>query len=402
MPIVKKNIVILGGGFAGVKCALDLAKASSGVAEQYQIILIDKNNYHTYQGLLHEIATANLERLKKLDFEKLEETVAVPFEAIFSKSKVKFQKAIVKEIDLKNNLVRLSNNRLLSFEYIVFALGSETNYFNIPRASEKSFGFKNVAEAMNIRNALDEIFYTKKQKEKIKIVIVGGGLSGCELAGELSYFIKKLSQIRNFPLEQVEISIIEAQKQILQGAREAIIKLVLGRLKFLKINLILEQAISEVTEKEILTKKGERIEYDILIWTAGIQGNSLTNQIRLTANTFLQIDSLQNIFGAGDNILSPVVATAQSAIDQGEIVAKNILRNINKKTLLAYKPRQPFFVIPLGSKYAIADLKIIILQGWSAWLLKYLISLKYFLSILPPKKALTLWFSGFKLFMKND
>lgn len=401
MPAIKKNIVILGGGFGGVKCALDLAKTPLGGAEQYQIIIIDKNNYHTYYPMLYEVATANLERLKKFDFEKLEETVAIPFKEIFLKSRVKFQKAVIKEVDLKNNLVRLNNNNLLTFEYLVFALGSETNYFNIPRASEKSFGFKSVEEAMNIRNALNEIFYNKKQKEKIKIVIVGGGFSGCELAGELSYFIKKLSKIRNFPLDQVEISVIEANKQVLPGAKEEVIKLVQERLKSLKINLVLEQTIKDVSE----------IEFDILIWTAGIQANfliksisnlPLTNKSCLIVNEYLQISHFKNIFGAGDNILCPIIATAQSAIDHGKIVAKNILRDINKESLIAYQPRQPFFVIPLGSKYAVADLKIIILKGWLAWLLKYLVSLKYFLSILPIKKALTLWFLGFKLFMKND
>lgn len=416
---IKKNIVILGAGFGGLKCALGLAKK---VPNQYQVILIDKNKYQNYHAMLYEIATANLDRLRRFDFEKLKETAAFPFKEIFTlrqaQGKIKFQQDTVQEIDLKNNLVILRPDKILPFEHLVFALGSETNYFNIPRASEKSFSLKNIQDAMNIRNALDEFFYTKKQKEKIQIVIAGGGFAGCELASELSYFVKKLSLIHNFPLERVTITIVEASKRILPGAREEILNLALERLKSLKIRLLLEQPIQEISEKEVITQKGEKIEFDQLIWTAGVQANSLLKMIGglplaknscLVVNSHLQIGSFQNIFGVGDNIYcfdpktqKPVIATAQAALDQAKVVSKNILQSIQKKPLITYRPHQPFFVIPLGGKYALVDLKILILKSWPAWLFKHLVNLKYFLSILPIQKALTLWISGLTIFQKND
>ena len=414
MANTEKNIVILGGGFGGLRCALKLSKK---LPENYNLILIDQNKYHTYYPMLYEVATANLAHLRRFDFSRLKQTVAIPFNEILKDKKVKFERSSIKNINLEKRSILLSRNKILNFQYLVLALGSETNYFDIKNAN-KSFSLKSVEDAMNIRNSIDELFYTKKQKERIGIVIAGGGFTGCEFAAELSCFIKKIAHTHNFPKNNVELTIIEAGANILPGAKDNITRLAIQRLKSLKIKVLFEESIQKIKGAAIITSKNQKIEFDMLIWTAGVKANSIIKTIknlelakndRAPVNQYLQISNHPDFFGIGDNIYylnpknqKPILATAQAALNEANVVAKNIIALIKKEPLETFKPKEPFFIIPLGSTYAIADIKIGIIKNVPAWILKHFVNLKYFISILPLKKSLTLWINGFKIFRKND
>lgn len=418
---MKNKILILGAGFGGIRVALDLTRYIQEI--DGEIILINKNNYQDFYIDLYEIATAFIKeqskkRQIKLDFSNLKMAGAIPLKEIFKNKKVKIIVSEVRDVSIKDKLVYLSSGQKIKFDFLVLALGSQTNYFNIPNLENKSLGLKSVNDAINIRNAIDELFYRKNKDEEIRIVIGGGGFTGCELAGELVCYLKKLSRLHNHNQDRVVLAIVEACPELLSGAGLAIRKAAKKRLEKLGIKFFFNSKIVNVLEKELVLADNSKIPFDLLLWTAGIKPNDIilkSSEINkaknncAVVNKFLQVESYKNIFAIGDNAYCfdeknqcPVSATAQAAIAQGKIVAKNIRNLILNKELIEYKPRLPKFLIPLGGKYALADFRLFILKGFLPWLLKRIVVLKYYLSILSVYKAIKFWLKGFKIYLKND
>lgn len=415
-----QKIVILGAGFGGLRTALDLA---SYHLENSKIILVDKTPHHDFHADLYEVAGAYVQekknkKLLKLQFENVYGSVAVPLKKILHGKNIEFIQDEVLDLKPKERRIILKNRSGLDFDYLILALGSQTNFFNIPNLEKIAFSLKTVNDALNIRDTLDEIFYRKKKLKKINIVIGGGGFTGCELAAELSDFVRKLAFRHKHPEKLVEIAVVEACPQILNGTENAVWQKAQERLVRFGIMLILNSTIVNVSPKTLTLKNKKIIPFDILIWTAGVKSNPLVKKLLsakfekggcIVVNQYLQILPFENIFGVGDNIYCfdgknrcPVPQTATAAIAQGKTCALNIYRKIKGLPLAPYIPSLPKFVIPLGGKFAIADLGFICFSGFLGWLVRRLISLRYFLSILPPPEAFSTWFFGTWIFLKND
>jgi len=412
------KIVILGAGFAGVRVALDLAKA----APNLDIALINKTTYHEFPPDFYEVATATLPEPKgkqfcPVRFENLKGSVAIPLEAIFQKTKVKVITDAVISLDFKIRKVFLKSGKKYDYDILVLALGSQTNYFGIKNLERYSLALKSVDDALNIRNEIDEIFARKKMNEKINIVIGGGGFTGCELAGELVGYLKTLGKIHSHKQYNVKLSVVEANPGLIQGASESVQRAVEKRLRSLGIDIYLNSKITTVEQSKFYTKPNLTLSYDILIWTAGIRSNNLVDRLNgvHTEKTCLVIDkslrlvSYKNIFAIGDIAFCydeeksyQAPATAQTAVDQGKHVAKNIIRLIKNEPFLLYKPKKPKFVVPLGGKFAVGEISSLVLEGIEAWWLKRAAALGYFVSILPATKAFQIWSSGNKFFVGND
>ncbi len=261
-----KKALILGAGFGGVRCALDLEKSAP---KDLEITVIDKNDYHTFQPALYEVASTfyagENPKKQKFDFQKIKRGAAVPLAEIFRGRNIKFVQAEIKNVDVASKKVALSSGESMDFDFLVLALGSETNYFGIPHMSEKSYPLKTVEDALNIKTAIDELFYNKKSGEEIKIAIGGGGVAGSELAAELAGDIRKLAKKHRHLKDKVSLTIIEASPNVLGRAAPWVIDIAQKRLQELGVKVLVSKKIIDVSDHEVLLDGNEKVPFDVAI-----------------------------------------------------------------------------------------------------------------------------------------
>ncbi|OGY12460.1 MAG: hypothetical protein A3A77_00590 [Candidatus Blackburnbacteria bacterium RIFCSPLOWO2_01_FULL_40_20] len=401
------KILVLGGGFAGVRAALDLSK----LLPNGDITLISKSSYHCFVPDLYEIATAIIKNEHRADFKNLRGTVNIPLDEIFGKTKVKVIIDEIKNIDLVRQVVNTTKENL-EYNYLVICLGSTTNYKNIEGAQNFSHPFKTTEDALNIRNDIDEL--VSKSPRPIEVVIAGGGFTGCELSAELSGFLSKLSTTHKKGLGK--IAVLQSKDAILSGMSKWAQDEALKRLKKLKVIILTNHKIQKITQAEIVCENQERLTFDYLIWTTGIKsaftninGIKLNNRGQIKVSKTLNIENFPDVFAVGDiaefwdekgNALVP--QTAWVAIGQAKIAARNIASSYNNLKLKKYSPLSPVFIVPVGQKFAISNMFGLNTKGLFVWFARRLVSLKYLTSVLSPNKALLLWLQGARIYIKND
>ncbi len=413
-----KEVVIVGGGFGGVRAARRL----SAWGRDIHITLIDKERYHTFHPELYEVATANLPEAgfsAPGEFYELRSTASYPLEDIFAHDlNVTVLHDAVTAIDFKKQEVGLASNKSHSYDILVLGMGSETNYFNIPHLYEYALPLKTLWDALQIRNELDELFRSKPKHERIHLVIGGGGFTGCEFAGELCMYARDLATSHGRAPELTDITIVEGSPMLLPGVDSWTQQKAKKRLERLCVKFIFERPIAGVEAKKIILKDGATVSFDCLIWTAGVRANELTTtfadikpekNLCMAVDEYLRIMPYTNVFSVGDVTYCVDPATGKSlpmtatvALREGRFVAENIKRMLTKKELRKYKPSYPGFVIPLGGKYAIFEIHQFHIAGIFPWILKNIISLKYWVGILGLRRGVTMWWHGAKLFLKND
>lgn len=341
-----KDVVILGGGFAGISAALTLAKS-----KEVNIIVFDKNNFHTFTPCLYEVATS----------EEPQKNVVIPYKDIFNNA-VKFRCGIVKKISGEENKVILDNDIELRYDYLIFALGSESSDFGIPGIKEFGLPLKTLEDAILIKKVL---------KDAKKIIVGGGGFSGTEIACELATHKSHL-----------EISLIQGSNILLKELGDGISDLAKKKLEDGNVKLILGEHIKKITEDVVELEGGRVFPYDVFLWTGGVRSNNLLGKIEV--NEFLQVNSFTNIFAAGDSVSPGVV---RRAMKMGKVAAENILRNITGKKLISYSYHNVGYLIPLGSHFATLAMGKYHVSGIFAYVIQQLILLNYLREILPLFKA---------------
>ncbi len=407
-PQEKKNIVILGGGFAGVRAALDLGSFLHD-RDEYEIILIDRKDYHLYHAGLYEAATTEH---GAVDAKKVKETVSIPFAEIFGRSKVKVFKAYIDRIDLRDGKI-VTDSRILSYDYLIIAMGSVADYYGIPNLDKYGFCLKSLEDAIMIRNRVEDLVVKKDQAQ---IVIGGGGFAGTEFAGELYNLIKKECEHHDKNLANFKILLVEGSTGFLPGLPQKVSELVDKRLTGM-IETKFSTLITDAGSNYVTLNNKERRDCDLLIWTGGVRSCRLPVDVDLERDKkdrtatleSLNLKAFPNVFIAGDNLCfidptskKPVPQTAQEAIRQGHLAAKNVFRSIKQSLLLPYHAGAVRFAIPVSGKFAIYYTPNLIISGFFGWLMRRLVDLRYFLGILPFSKAIGYWFFENKIFMKND
>ncbi len=426
-----KKIVILGAGFGGLKAAQVINKGirKLGLEEKYEISLIDRNSYHTYYPTLYEIATTSKNLANQLDLKKI---VTVPLADIFKDSPINVIQNKVTELDLIGGDIHSETGEKYGFDYLVLALGTEANYFDIPGLKENSLTLKTFMDAIQIRDSVWNLIEGAPKGGQFNIIIGGGGSTGVELAGELKSWLCQLSDDKT-SLCNVNLQIVQATPTVLPGFHPRIINKVTKRLNSIGIEIIAGEGITKVDKSKISLSSGRLLPYDILIWTGGVKASSLMGTLPLkkeargraevAGNMFClpQTPDLElsgKIYAIGDSVCiydtitkKPIQQVAEAAIEQGKIAAHNILEDIKFAEHLSDKPRHKIFiprheypyVIPVGGKYVVAKIGPIIISGFSGWILKGLIELYYLiLNVLPIRKALPIWLHGLRIFVQND
>lgn len=409
----KKNIVILGAGFGGITAALALAKKKQTISPEYNIILIDRHHHQLYTPALYEIASIPRENAPDTS---LKSAILIPVADIVAKKPIQFICDEILGLDRNAKKIILKNTEL-PYEFLVNALGSETNYFNIPGLKEESFPLKTFDDAVRLRNKIEDWV---QKKDAIKIVVGGAGASGVELVAEFVNFVCDIQKNINTNSHcKIELLLIESSSDILQGFDKWVIAKTKKRLARLGVRIKTNATIASIKKQELDFANGAKESFNILIWAGGVQGPAILKQfgLPLSIKGALVIDEYlragnpkERIFAIGDNSSlinpktgKPLIWNVPVAEAEGRLVAKNIFREIRGKPLKKFIPLKKYpFILAIGKKYAIADLVVIQVCGFFGWCLKQLAELRYLLFILPFSKAIKTWLACMRIFTSND
>ena len=385
----KKRVVILGGGFAGLKLAKSLKKSD------FQIVLIDKNNYHQFQPLFYQVATAGLEP----------SAISFPLRKAFQNQQhIHFRITSLQKIDAENQAIHTDIGRL-AYDYLVVAIGADTNYFGNQNIKRHATPMKSLGEAINLRNTILTNFEKALNETDSKVVdsllnfvIVGGGPTGTELAGALAE-MKNYMLPKDYPeldFSRMKIYLLEAAAKVLNGYSE--ISSVKGKkyLEKLGVQVMTDTFVKDYDGKSVLLADRKTLATDTLIWAAGIKGNpvhGLGTEIigrggRLKVDAYNTVENHPNIFAIGDIALMTTEKyenghpqVAQVAIQQADLLAKNLKRTIKGQPLKAFKYLDKGSLATVGRNLAVADLPFVSFQGFPAWVLWLFVHLMAILGV---------------------
>lgn len=413
-----KHIVIIGGGFGGIRCALDIVR---GRGEDFKVTVIDRSASHIFTPALYEVASAYPRAEGKYSL-KLRQCVSVLYSKIFENRKVSHIVGEVVSVDISEKIIYIQDKGGLPYDYCVISAGNQATDFGTLGVSEHAYFFKTIDDSLSVNNRIHELFdeYRKGLRDKpLQILVVGAGFTGVELASELASCLYKLGKRYGLGRNFFSIMLFEAAPQMLPmlSAKERLT--ISSRLTKIGVGVSEHSPIESVSEGHIKLVDGHTAKGDMIIWTAGTKPNQLLSKIpnlpltdhgRVSVNENLQVQGVPSLYAVGDAIefidsktQQPVPALAYMAIDQAKVVAFNIKRAITGKTLKIYNPKSQIWIAPVGGKFAVAHLSSsITISGIAGWVIRYLTDLKYFASILPFSRAVKLLKKDIILFSSND
>lgn len=373
----QKRVVIVGAGFGGLVLARRLSQSAD-----FQIVLIDKNNYHQFQPLFYQVAMAGLEP----------SSIAFPLRKVFqSKKNVHVRVTEVLKINPDSNTVETGLGAI-EYDYLVLATGADTNFFGMQNMMNYAMPMKSVAEALAIRNRMLQNFEDALSVETLEerlglmnIVIVGGGPTGVEIAGTLAE-MKRHILPKDYPelnFDAMQIYLYESSLEVLEVMSDQASKKAKEYLIDLGVNLRLGVRIADFDGKYAYTNTGDRLRTNNLIWAAGVKANGLEGIPtmvygrggRVKVNRFSQVEGFENVFALGDVALMTEEKfpnghpqLAQPAMQQGEWLAKNMNRLLQGQELKPFNYKDLGSMATVGRNLAVVDLPFWKFQGFFAWL----------------------------------
>ena len=370
------RVVIIGGGFAGVNLAKSLAN------KPVQVVLLDKHNYHTFQPLLYQVSTAGLEP----------DSIAYPLRKIIRKHKNSFFRlAEVTKIDTETNEV-LTNIGALSFDYLVIATGTKTNFFGNTTIESNSMAMKKVPQALNIRSLILQNFEKatiatseEDRKALLNFVIVGGGPTGVELAGAIAELKNHIVPI-DYPdlnTKYMEIHLLEGNDRLLPPMSKHASKKAEQFLRDLGVQVHCNTFVKDYDGISVITNSNLELKSETLIWAAGVTGAPV-NGInvdsiqergnRYKVNSYNQVEGYEHIFALGDIAFMATESypnghpqVAQPAIQQGKLLGNNLLKLIKDKPMKPFVYKDKGSMATVGRNKAVVDLKHFKFAGFFAW-----------------------------------
>lgn len=377
---MEKHVVILGAGFAGLHAVRELSKEPN-----VRVTLVDRNNYHLFQPLLYQVASAGLEAPQ----------IAFPVRAYLRRYKnARFLMGNAEGVDTAASVLMV-DGKAVPYDYLMVGTGTRTNDFGLPGISQYGFGMKDLDDAMRIRDrvlsACEEAVRTadpQRRKALLTFAIIGGGPTGVELAGALGE-IRRHVISRDYPelnASEMRIILVENSPRILGAFHESSAQYAQGFLASLGVELLFNQQVVEINAYGIQLKSGQFIPSFSPIWTAGVTGQAVPGLAtvrgnRIATHTTLQSEQSPNIFVAGDmNYLEykesrPYPQVAPVAMQQGTLAARNILAELRGQPAQNFQYRDKGNMATLGRSHAIAEMGNLRLRGfiaWSAWLAVHL------------------------------
>lgn len=390
LPITtNQTIVILGGGFAGLKLARQLRRTD------YQVILLDKNNFHQFQPLFYQVATAGLEP----------SAISFPLRKIFHNTpNVTFRMAEALKVDQDAKRI-YTNVGYIDYDFLVLALGADTNYFGMKNIMENSAPMKSVSEALYIRNKIISnyeravnIADLELRKSMMNVVIVGGGATGVELAGAMAGLRNNILP-KDYPqldFKNMKVVLAEAGPNLLAGMSAEASQKALEYLRELGVEVLLNAAVEDYDGMTMQIKGLEPIQTQTVLWAAGVKPNHIAGirEDQVGKNGRLKVDAYNKLVGTeaiyviGDLCIQesekypkghPQVA--QVAMQQAANLAKNFSSMLANKPLKEFKYKNLGSMATVGRQLAVVDLPFMKFQGFFAWIVWLLVHLMAILGV---------------------
>jgi len=400
------RIVVIGGGFAGLRTAVELDKRRARLKDR-SITLIDPSPAHAYSPLLYKVATSELEAPTDARGEGLRRGATVSFETCskpHKRERFSFRRGTVAEIDHADRSVILSDGERIPFDDLVVAIGGEGTTYGIPGVKEHAVPMRTIDDAVRLRARLHDLFVSYRSPDPFRVVVVGGGPAGVEFAAETARRLRLAC----------DITVLEAGDDVLSMCSPGIRRFARQRLVDLGVNVRAQTAVKEVRIHSVLiserTGAVSEMRADLVMWAAGSKPNSASKNWGMPVDErgYITIDrsfavaGMKNVYALGDcaAFIQPktnarVPALAQAASREAGLVAENIARHLERKALTLWNPPEKWFtIVPLGGPYAVIDLLRARLRGRLAYFVLKIVYLTYFLSILPPGLAWSQWRAG--------
>lgn len=403
------RIVIIGGGFGGITLAQGLRKSP------FQVVLLDKNNYHTFQPLLYQVATGGLEP----------DSIAFPLRKMFTnQSNLVFRVAEVGQVQHEEKYLETSIGRI-EYDYLVLATGSVTNFFGMKDIEANAHGMKSIPESLDLRSIIlqnfEEALETpdKGQHDLMNFVVVGGGPTGVETAGALAE-LKRHVLPNDYPeldFNQMDVTLIEAGDQLLAGMSDKSSEDAKEDLENLGVRVMTSTMVSGYDGNMVSIKGGEKLQAATLIWAAGIKGavvsgvkeEEIGRGGRIKVNAYNEIEGMEDVYAIGDLAYMSTEAypnghpqVAPAAIQQGANLAKNLERKATGAPLTAYSYFDKGSMATIGRNRAVVDFRKIHLSGFIAWAGWMFVHLMYLIGFRNKAVVLVNWLWSYLTYDKGN
>lgn len=392
--MAKKNIVVVGAGYAGVSATKFMAKKLKKDHDT-TITLIDKHSYHTMMTELHEVAGGRVEP----------SAIQYDLQRLFSRKKnVQLVTDTVTAIDKDKKVVQTAAGTY-PFDYLILGMGGEPNDFGTPGVKEHGFTLWSFDDSVRIREHIEKTVAKAAiepdaaiRQAMLSFVVCGSGFTGIEMIGELIEWKERLAKEYKLDPSEITLKVIEAMPTILNMLDRNDAAKAERYLKAKNVDLVLNAPIVEVAKDHIKLKDGSVIPTHTLIWTAGVKATSDAADFglesargnRLVANEYMEAKGYEdkNIYVVGDLVFyeefpnTPTPQIVQAAEQTGHTAAANIVASINSSEKHKYQGNYQGFMVSIGSKWGVANLfNKIHLSGFLAIIMKHIVNLKYFFDI---------------------
>ena len=370
------HVVIVGAGFAGLTAAKKLRNAP------VRITLVDRNNYHLFKPLLYQVAIAGL----------VPSQVAYPLRTIFRNQKnLTFQMGEVTSIDFESRYVKL-NGSVIAYDYLILAVGGETNFFGMESVQQNGFQLKDIESAVDTRNHLLKMFEdasreadAEKRKTMLTFVVVGGGPTGVETSGALSELISHVMK-REYPtldIYETRVILLEAGNALIASYPDELRKATHRLLGKKNVEVMFNAKLTDYNGQRVVLADETEIKANTLIWTAGVKAAGITNRLgvqvassgRVRNEATLQLPGHPEVYILGDAAYlengngQPLPMLSTVAIQQGNVVAENIQRAIKGLEQKKFQYKDPGLLATIGRNAAVARVWGLSFSGLIAWLI---------------------------------
>ncbi len=372
-----KRIVVLGAGFAGLEAVAHLERAF-GKNREYDIVLVDQNNYFMFTPLLPQIPSSYINPRH----------IVQPVRDIRGQRNFRFLRDTVRSIDPVRRGVELASQSL-DYDYLIVALGSRTEYFNTAGAREHTFDFKSLEDAVVLREHIldacehaDHTTDAGARQRLLTFVVVGGGYTGVELVAELQDFLFAYiaRNYRGIAPADIRLILLEASPNFLSSVHPSLAAHAMKRLRGEGATLRPNSKVTRCFESGVEINGTEKIEAQTVVWAAGVRAHELAEALpgphdrigRALVNEYLQLEGAPDVFVVGD---SAAAATAKDAprvapvaIAQAQVAAANIVAMERGGPLQSYEYKPQGMLVELGMNYAVVSIGPIKFHGFFAWL----------------------------------
>lgn len=414
-----KKVYILGGGFAGIR----IAHLLSDAGRDLEINLIDRYPYHINAPALYEVANAFVPWEREAVGRVLTEATTAPYEKIFDGTMVNFMQGVVSGIEPGARKFYLTDGRMETPDFLVLTLGSQAQTSDAIGANNYAFTLRSLDDAIALRKHIISLFLRYRvaalttQQKAFTFVVAGGGPTGVEYAAELALFLKKLCRLHRVDYEIPKIILCEETDYVLHTCPGLLRERGHARLRELGIQMRAHTKVTAVHSDSVEIAGGMLVPTFTTVWLAGTRVNDVLLRSNFPMNTTgglitdknLIVSGTTNIFAAGDctYFVDPITGkvapdVAWAALQQAEVVAKNILRRLDGQPLISYISQRRPLLIAVGGKFALARLGPFQFSGFFAWLVKQLADLRYLWSILPNTMAFRYWIKSLRVKIAND